>query len=222
MKIIIPDKWDEVTIHQLREISQLDTSNKTKYAIDVLAILSDTDSEDIKKMPPSAINETVKALQFVSELPKFEYKQTITVDGQLYAVNDFSRFTFGQWIDIEELGKNWKENLHKILAVIYLPATEVKGKIKIEPYDGILDERAAIMDKQKVSDVYSASVFFSSFAQQLIADSSLKMLEEQTNQLMKNLPTKKRHIRLGNGIRSWIRFQVNRLSIWRRLRSKTH
>lgn len=221
MKITIPESFDEVTISQLREICLLDDSNKTKYAIDVAAILSDTDPEVIRKLDTTYLAQITASLQFVAELPKVNYKQTITVEGQMYAVQDFKRMTLGQWIDIEELGKDWKNNLHKILAVIYLPATEVKGKLIIEPYDGNFEAREQIMDLRPVSEVYAASVFFSTFAEQLMFDSSLKTLNKEIRTLQKNLPLRKRIMLSGRGIKSWIGYQVARLSIWRRWRKKT-
>ena len=220
-KIIIPESWSEVTISQLREILQLDTTNKMKYAIEVASILSDTDTETIRGLSATYLNEVNKSLGFIHELPKLGYSNNFTVDGQLYAVNDFKYFTLGQWIDIEMLGKDWKSNLHKILAVIYLPATEVKGKLVIDKYDGKIDDRAEVMDRMKVSDVYSASVFFSNFGQELIVGSSLKAMNKEIKELRKNLPLRKRIMSNGIGIRSWIGSQVNRLSIWRRWRRKT-
>jgi len=220
-KIIIPESWSEVTISQLREILQLDTTNKMKYAIEVASILSDTDTETIRGLSATYLNEVNKSLGFIHELPKLGYSNNFTVDGQLYAVNDFKYFTLGQWIDIEMLGKDWKSNLHKILAVIYLPATEVKGKLVIDKYDGKIDDRAEVMDKMKVSEVYSASVFFSNFGQELIVGSSLKAMKTEIKELRKNLPLRRRIMNSGIGIRSWIGSQVNRLSIWRRWRRKT-
>jgi hypothetical protein len=220
-KIIIPESWSEVTISQLREILQLDTTNKMKYAIEVASILSDTDTETIRGLSATYLNEVNKSLGFINELPKLGYSNNFTVDGQLYAVNDFKYFTLGQWIDIEMLGKDWKSNLHKILAVIYLPATEVKGKLVIDKYDGKIDDRAEVMDKMKVSEVYSASVFFSNFGQELIVGSSLKAMNKEIKELKKSLPLRKRIMSNGTGIKFWIGSQVNRLSIWRRWRRKT-
>jgi oligoribonuclease (3'-5' exoribonuclease) len=220
-KIIIPESWSEVTISQLREILELDTTNKMKYAIEVASILSDTDTETIRGLSATYLNEVNKSLGFINDLPKLGYSNNFTVDGQLYAVNDFKYFTLGQWIDIEMLGKDWKSNLHKILAVIYLPATEVKGKLIIEKYDGKIDDRAEVMDKMKVSEVYSASVFFSNFGQELIVGSSLKAMNKEIKELKKNLPLRKRIMNSGTGIKFWIGSQVNRLSIWRRWRRKT-
>lgn len=221
-KITIPESWSEVTISQLREILQLETTNKMKYAIEVASILSDTDPETIRGLSATYLNEVNKSLSFIDELPKLGYSNNFTIDNQLYAVNDFKQFTLGQWIDIEMLGKDWKSNLHKILAVIYLPAKEVKGKLVIDKYDGIIDDRAEVMDKMKVSEVYSASVFFSNFGQELTVASSLKAMNKQIKELRKNLPLKKRIMSSGTGIKFWIGSQVNRLSIWRRLQRKTH
>jgi len=105
--------------------------------------------------------------------------------------------------------------------VMYLPATEVKGKLVIDKYDGKIDERAEVMDKMKVSEVYSASVFFSNFGQELTVGFSLKAMNKEIKELRKNLPLRKRIMSNGVGIKSWIGSQVNRLSIWRRLRRKT-
>jgi hypothetical protein len=221
-KIIIPESWDEVTIGQLREILQLDESNKMKYAIEVASILSDTDTETIRNLDATYLNQINASLQFIDQLPKLGYSNNVTVEGQLYAITDFKYFTLGQWIDIEMLGKDWKSNLHKILAVMYLPAQEIKGKLVIDKYDGKIDERALIMDSLPVSQVYSASVFFSAFGTELLSSFSLKTMEEEIAILQKNLPLKKRIMNSGAGIKSWIGYLVNRLSIWRKWRVKTH
>jgi hypothetical protein len=73
----------------------------------------------------------------------------------------------------------------------------------------------------KVSEVYSASVFFSNFGQELIVGSSLKAMNKEIKELKKNLPLRRRIMNSGIGIRSWIGSQANRLSIWRRWRRKT-
>jgi len=83
-KIIIPESWGEVTISQLREILQLDTTNKMKYAIDVASILSDTDPETIRGLSATYLNEVNKSLEFINDLPKLGYSNNFTIDGQLY------------------------------------------------------------------------------------------------------------------------------------------
>ena len=55
-KITIPESWSEVTISQLREILQLETNNKMKYAIEVASILSDTDPETIRGLSATYLN----------------------------------------------------------------------------------------------------------------------------------------------------------------------
>lgn len=216
MKIVVPDNWGEVTINQLREILMLDTENKTSYAINVASILSNESEKDIRDLPTNKLREIADTVSFVATLPKVKYKNEIEVDGNLYAVPDFKKFSLGQWVDIEELAKDYKLNLHKILAVIYLPAKRKGKKLVIDKYDGELEDRARVLDQMTVQDVYGASVFFSSFAEKLSEGISMRVMEQEIQRLRKNLRKRKRMQTLGKLMRLFTNLPTRIFSKWRK------
>ena len=78
--------------------------------------------------------------------------------------NDWKKLAWGAWQDLEFLSsEDITANIHKILAVLYRPVTEMKDtKYKIEPYDSnTTEERAENFKKIPVKIWFgSAQVFF--------------------------------------------------------------
>lgn len=90
---------------------------------------------------------------------------TFDYDGKTYGFeNDWKKLAWGAWQDLEFLSSDdITGNIHKILAVLYRPVTEMKGiKYKIEPYDSdTIEERAEIFKKVPIKIWFGAAqVFF--------------------------------------------------------------
>jgi hypothetical protein len=89
---------------------------------------------------------------------------TFDYEGVTYGFeNDWKKLAWGAWQDLEFLSsEDITANIHKILAVLYRPVTEMKDtKYKIEPYKSEeIDERAELFRTIPVSIWLSASVFF--------------------------------------------------------------
>lgn len=165
MKTInIQDGWAGVTLEQFIEISSLDPKDKN-HTVNVISILSDVDSEEVKKYDTSSFNRIVEHLKWSNELPdEAKFKNILKIGEQEYGlINKFSELSLGEWIDIDEYLKDYPNNIHKVLAIIYRPLiTALNDDYRIiEDYDsGGLDQRSSEFLKLSVEDVYGASVFF--------------------------------------------------------------
>lgn len=171
-KITVPDSWDEINIETLQELS------RAKSIYDKISIIIDQDPEYIKKFDTDTFNRLSNALGWIHSFPgEDQVKKLIVVDGLEYGLIDrFSSFLLGQWMDIEEYLKEPIENIHKIMALFYRPVltTLRDGSLILDDYDSKEAKVRAEVFKthMKVSDAYSALVFFS-----LIEKESLKTIQ---------------------------------------------
>jgi len=89
---------------------------------------------------------------------------TFVHDDKTYGFeNDWKKLAWGAWQDLEFLSsQDVTENIHKILAVLYRPVTELKGtKYKIEPYNSeTIEERAEIFKKIPIKIWFGSSQLF--------------------------------------------------------------
>ena len=135
--IKLPDSWNDVTINQFIELSQLE--NNSNHSLMVASILSDTDSEDIKKYDTDSFNRIINHLAWTNKLPEeSNWKPIIEVDGEKYGfINKLSQLTLGEWVDIEYYLEDYNNNIHKVLAIFYRPLiTAINDNYRlIDEYD---------------------------------------------------------------------------------------
>lgn len=218
-----PDDWSQVTLSQFVELSQLDVKDKN-HSVMVASILTDVDSEEIKKYDTESFNRIMSALSWTNTLPdEAKFKKIITIDGVDYGlINKFSELSTGNWIDIEEYLKDYPKNIHKVLSILYRPLiTAINDDYRvIEEYDTVSGEQRAnlFFDKVCVQDVHGAVLFFC-----LIGNLSIKnmktyleaqLLEKEMREQMKKKPKMKRLI---NGVGSAI-FTRSQKEILRKLK----
>lgn len=149
MKVKVPDSWDEVTVGQYQEIKQTDSD------LEIVSILLDEDPEIIKKFDAHSMERILNCLGWIKSMPQENiYKAFIEVDGVEYRlVEDLSKFSLGEWIDMDEYLKDFTGNLHYILAMLY----------RNEPYDTEVYKKNGELFAEKVmiGDIYGSFVFFS-------------------------------------------------------------
>lgn len=99
-------------------------------------------------------------------------------------LNDIST---GEYLDLDNLMKNENQNLHRIMAVLYRPVTDSKGKLyNIEEYQGSL-KYAEIMKNVDHEIIKGALFFFTQLGMELLQTSNT-YLKQQVN-LMKKITT---------------------------------
>ncbi len=169
----VPDSWAEVTLGQFIEIAQLDSKDKD---IQLVSILIDKDPEEIRKYNPQSFSRIKDAISWVQTLPEENFQSTLKIgDKEFEFLHRLSLLSNGEWIDLEMLIPEYAQNIHKIMAILYRPAGDLK-------YDTVSAAHRAELFKEKMSytDAYSALVFFS-----LIAKSCMITIQDY---LKKQIP----------------------------------
>lgn len=170
--IVIPDNWQQVSIGQFQELSDI-PNDSADNILQTVSILIDIDPEEIRGYSIEEFNAIVSKLDWIKEIPnEANFKQVITVDGTNYALIKFAELTGGEWLDLDEYIKNPIGNLHKIMSIMYREL--LGGKVDsliLAPYDTESANERAELFKQKmpVGDCYGALVFFSNIVSECSA-----------------------------------------------------
>lgn len=155
MTIKVPDSWNEITIRQFMDITQLDKDSKS-YSINVASIILEKDPEEIKKYDAGSIAKIIRHLEWAMKYPdEKEYNSVIEVNGKVYSlIENLNLFTCGQWWDMEEYLLDYNKNIHNIFAMLYTDDPE---------YDAMNCKQRGdlFLDSVTIGQVYGALVFFS-------------------------------------------------------------
>jgi len=148
--ITVPDSWDEVSVGQFQEMCA------TEKDYERVSIVLDEDPEDVRKYSPESMARVIAGLSWIKKFPdESKYLTVIEVDGKEYfLIKNLQSFSLGEMVDMEEYLKDYNENLHLILAMLYRPA----GEYRAEDVQGRAD---LFKEKLMIGQVYGATVFFS-------------------------------------------------------------
>jgi hypothetical protein len=201
LKVTVPTSWEDITLGQFIELRQLG-EEKDKPAsyilIEQLAILTDTDPEDLKKFPMNKIKEINANLDFVKNFPDhITFDKIIDIDGQKFGfVPDLNQLSGAEWIDMEMCMKDLYANLGKLLAILYRPLTSYHSLIdyEIEDYNSIRLEARSLLFNEKLSivKVWGAAVFFWNIGEGFIKDTteSLNQASKEMSEITKDYLSK--------------------------------
>lgn len=198
MTIKVPEGWHEVTVGQFQEM------NQTEKYHEVVSVLLDADPEDIRKMDPQSATRISELLGWIKTLPNEDhYKRFIEINGVEYRmIENLNGFCNGEWWDCEEYLKDFYENLHLLLAMIYRPSGEYKA-------EDVAKRGELFKEKMMIGDVYGSFVFFS----HVVSKSTLTIQDYLNRQMLMKMrqsrkeekeSRKKKHQGNGTGIHSSI------------------
>lgn len=168
MKLRIPTKLEDVTIGTFIKIAKLEATDDPEQILDrnikMLSLLTGEGEDVFLELTASQLAELVGKISFLNNLPEPKAINQVNVNGKLYQANLLiSELTAGQYIDLSEFIKNPINNLHKIMATLYLPAKKTwYGKLVVEKYNGKTQKERAdeFYRFMPVSVAYPAALFF--------------------------------------------------------------
>lgn len=155
MQISLPSKWSDVKIIDFIKIQQIikDKSFEQEYEdtalceferfLHLVAILSDEDVSNIRKIDLSELGKIKGAIDFIFHPEQIEKRlpQFFKHHGKYYrVVSDVRKLTAGEYIDLSTYTKDGSDdNLHKIMALFCHP-TDWLGRKKKKPenFDEVL------------------------------------------------------------------------------------
>lgn len=154
---LIPASWDEITVDHYQFILESEFEeddgffSKKIKALEVLCGLEEGD-ELIDELSIAELKELVSKIEFLNTLP-----QKVNNSLADYTLIKFENIQVGQYIDIEFWIENINDNLHKIMAALYLKTrTDEWGNLEYEPYKFDINKRADEFTVNSMSVTYGA------------------------------------------------------------------
>ena len=179
ISINVPTEWKDITIAEYQRYLQLcKTKRKTKDD-EIVAMFCKVDKSLIKKVKLKDKKLLVEKINnFVNSKNVAKLKKRIEFKGKKYGfIPNLSKITTGEFVDIEEYGKEINHNLHRVMSVLYREIDkEVNQYYSVKPYDP--DELEINKFKDLPMDVtLSAIDFFFRLGKNLLEDLNSYSLE---------------------------------------------
>ena len=171
-EVTIPTEWKDITISEFQRYLQIAKSKRKTRDEEIIALFCKLDKKTIKKIKLKDKNILVDKINtFINTKNETKLQKRVTFKGKDYGfVPNLSKITTGEFVDIEEYGRNINENLHKVMCVLYREIDkEVNEFYSVKPYDP--DELE--IDKFKdfpMSTTLSAIDFFFRLGMNLLED----------------------------------------------------
>lgn len=118
----IPTKWEEVTLKQFQQILELEDKNDN---LSILAIMLGKTKEEVQQLPSKVLTLFYQNLNFFKEEPKTESDNKLTINDELYVINDKDNMKVGEYADFNEILQYDRNNYAYMLAILCRKEGEV-------------------------------------------------------------------------------------------------
>jgi hypothetical protein len=145
--------------------------------------------DDIRKIDVTQIEKIVTAYANGLKNDEKVFKQFIEIDGIKFGFHpNLKSMTFGEWLDLSELSKNFPHQLPELMCILYRPVTaEINMQYKIEEYDSDVHLKyAPQMRKLNLANVNAALLFFSTLRNDLV-NNTPAYLEQELERLKREI-----------------------------------
>jgi len=145
--------------------------------------------DDIRKIDVTQIEKIVTAYANGLKNDEKVFQKFIEIDGIKFGFHpNLKSMTFGEWLDLSELSKNFPHQLPELMCILYRPVTaEINMQYKIEEYDSDVHLKyAPQMRKLNLANVNAALLFFSTLRNDLV-NSTPEYLEQELEKLKKEI-----------------------------------
>ena len=182
-EVIVPTEWKDITIAEYQRYLQIAKTKRKTRDDEIISMFCKIDKKLIKKLQLKHKKLLVdKINKFVNSKNETILEKRIKFKGKQYGfIPNLSKITTGEFVDIEEYGKDINKNLHRIMSVLYREIDRESGRFySVKPYDP--DELE--IDKFKelpMSTTLSAIDFFFHLGKTLLED-----LNNYSMQVMRN------------------------------------
>mgnify|MGYP003118872462 CR=1 FL=1 len=188
-EVIVPTEWKDITIAEFQRYLQIVNTKRKTRDDEIISMFCKIDKKLIKRLQLKQKKLLVdKINKFVNSKNETVLEKRIKFKGKQYGfVPNLSKITTGEFIDVEEYGKDINRNLHRIMSVLYREIDRESGRFySVKPYDP--DELE--IDKFKelpMSTTLSAIDFFFRLGKNLLEDLNNYSME------MKKMSQEKKH-----------------------------
>jgi len=145
--------------------------------------------DDIRKIDMATIEKIVTAYANGLKNDEKVFQKFIEIDGIKFGFHpNLKSMTFGEWLDLSELSKNFPHQLPELMCILYRPVTaEINQQYKIEEYDSDVHLKyAPQMRKLNLANVNAALLFFSTLRNDLV-NNTPAYLEQELERLKREI-----------------------------------
>ncbi len=139
--------------------------------------------DDIRKIDVTKIEKIVTAYADGLRQDEKVFQKFIEIDGIKFGFHpNLKSMTFGEWLDLSELSKNFPHQLPELMCILYRPVTaEINMQYKIEEYDSDVHLKyAPQMRKLNLANVNAALLFFSTLRNDLVNNTPIFFILNST------------------------------------------
>jgi len=182
-EVIVPTEWKDITIAEYQRYLQIAKTKRKTRDDEIISMFCKIDKKLIKKLKLKDKKILVdKVNKFVNSKNETILEKRIKFKGKQYGfIPNLSKITTGEFVDIEEYGKDINKNLHRVMSVLYREIDRESGRFySVKPYDP--DELE--IDKFKelpMSTTLSAIDFFFHLGKNLLEDLNNYSMEVMRN-----------------------------------------
>jgi hypothetical protein len=145
--------------------------------------------DDIRKIDVTQIEKIVTAYANGLKNDEKVFQKFIDIDGVKFGFHpNLKSMTFGEWLDLSELSKNFPHQLPELMCILYRPViAEINQQYKIEEYDSDVHLKyAPQMRKLNLANVNAALLFFSTLRNDLV-NNTPEYLEQELERLKREI-----------------------------------
>ena len=189
VKLIIPDRWSDITIETYQKYVEIQESrdNDKKKMIKSLSLLCNTTPSIVKKMSYKDLLEIMGTIKKMvdTEPSKEEFRKTFMFKNEEYGFcPNLSGISTGEYIDLETYCKEPIKNLHIIMSILYRKVTfKRNSRYAIELYNP--QEFKEELFKDCPMDIALSSLGFFLTLGNKLAKISHSFLRQQVKKLQK-------------------------------------
>lgn len=150
----IPSKWEDVTLKQFQQILNLQDKNDN---LAILAIMLGKTKEEVQQLPSKVLTLFYKNLSFFKNEVKVEADNKLTINNELYIINDKDNMKVGEYADFNEILQYDRNNYAYMLAIL----CRKEGEIYDDKYIAEkLEQRRIMFENIPVTEALKTVNFF--------------------------------------------------------------
>ena len=138
IEVIVPTEWKDITIAEFQRYLQIANTKRKTRDDEIISLFCKIDKSILKKLKLKDKKILVdKINKFVNSKNETELVKRIKFKDKQYGfIPNLSKITTGEFIDIEEYGKDINANLHRVMSVLYREVDREVGRFySVKPYD---------------------------------------------------------------------------------------
>lgn len=119
-----PKSWSEVNLDKYIKLHNLykEEEDEIELTFKRLSILLEIPYSQVEEIPLVTYNQMKEDLAFLQKEPnQTKYLETFEIDGITFKMINLNGIKLGQWVDLEYYQKDFINNIHRILAILYKP-----------------------------------------------------------------------------------------------------